>query len=58
MRVPQSVYRDTAKKIEVLLAGGVVNVGTAPVREDQWLPFLGGQQKLVGIQQTLVHGRA
>src|ERR1700722_6392534 len=58
MRVPQSVYCDTAKKIEVLLAGGIVHVGAAPVREDQRRPFVGGQQKSVAVQQTLINARA
>src|SRR6267143_659389 len=54
MCVTEGVDSDAAEKIEILLPGGVKNIRAAPVRHDYGRPFVGGQEKLFGIQQTYV----
>src|SRR3989442_870880 len=54
MRVAERIHGNAAKKIEVLLAGGVVDVSAAPMSHDHRLTLVGGQKKLLRVEQTRV----
>lgn len=51
MSVPESIDGDAAEEIQILFAARVVNVATAPMREDNGLTLIGRKKILVGIAQ-------
>src|SRR5216684_2320115 len=54
MRVAERVHGDAAKKIKILFPRGIENVCSAAVSHDHGLALIGGQKKLLGIQQPRV----
>src|SRR6266481_1747989 len=54
VRVPKRIHGDTAKKIQILLASGVVDVSAAAVGHDHGLALVSRQEELLGIEQARI----
>src|ERR1700682_2863154 len=54
MRVPERIDGDTAKKIQIFLASGVVDVSAAAVGHHRRLALVSRQKELLGVEQARI----